>query len=99
MPASSNGPPPHTLTKGTYEAALRAHFPTPQAVKPRSYGWSALKVASIILGSVVVATYMANVAVTHEKEQRVIHLLDVRRKLREEEQELRTRMEKLGKKT
>ncbi|KAJ3148270.1 hypothetical protein HDU89_004867 [Geranomyces variabilis] len=62
------------------------------APRKRAYGWSVLRVATIILTSVVLATYFANVAVTRDKEQRVMALLNERRALREEEEELKERL-------
>ncbi|KNC99945.1 uncharacterized protein SPPG_05318 [Spizellomyces punctatus DAOM BR117] len=82
-------------TIGTYASQLSRDRIDRLAPLPRkrSYGWSVLRVASFILGSVVLATYMANVAVTHDKEQRVIALLEERRKLREEEAVLKERLQ------
>ncbi|TPX60413.1 hypothetical protein PhCBS80983_g01786 [Powellomyces hirtus] len=98
----STGSPPPADTIESYAAAIRAQqqqmrrpggFGGPAIPKKRSYGWSVLRVATIILSSVVLATYMANVAVTHDKEQRVVALLAERRKLREEEQELKRQLD------
>ncbi|KAJ3172984.1 hypothetical protein HDU88_004443 [Geranomyces variabilis] len=90
QPITTTTPAP---TIALYESAMRAAQHQQQArlaaPRKRAYGWSVLRVATIILTSVVLATYFANVAVTRDKEQRVMALLNERRALREEEEELK----------
>ncbi|KAJ3150058.1 hypothetical protein HDU86_006782 [Geranomyces michiganensis] len=100
-PAGSVPQPTITTTPAptiaSYESAMRAAQQQQARIaapRKRGYGWSVLRVATIILTSVVLATYFANVAVTRDKEQRVMALLNERRALREEEEELKKRLKR-----
>ncbi|KAI9099890.1 hypothetical protein DFS34DRAFT_511849 [Phlyctochytrium arcticum] len=77
---------PHSHTAGTYAADLadlrRGFIEREKKQKKRSYVRSVLRLSFVLISSVVLATYMANVAVTYDKEQRVIHLMEERKRLR-----------------